>query len=203
MLTFAQYISEANVESLSDRLKKLKKLNPPPKALGRVASSSSFKWFTSAGLAGWYNVNTEKGMSFVWKMNKYSGNYHITQVAKDPKFFGLTDDNLLSLIKKDTGGSPDDLLDTLKDLRAGKGDSLLEIDDYLMKQGWVKIQCSKDETSITADSRGNLKAVVMAAMQQWKPRIPWGNIALFIAVPYRVFKPLEDLEAMERFVEKS
>lgn len=207
MLTFAQFISEAlTSQSMNAMVAKFKKLHPSPQAPSRgdALPSSAFRWFT--GMAGWYNTKTKEGKYFSWS----TSNYHVTQVVNNPQFYGLTLDDIMTLIEKtkDKRSSSEVSSEViLQRLSAGKIDGWGSIEGHLMQQGWVKITRSGGATCIVALSQKDFKAVVREAM--WQRKL--GAELALQQVHYNrgwaedkeAMVYLRDFESMERFLEKS
>ena len=89
---------------------------------------------------GWWNPQLKKGMTFVFRYASIGGNYHITQVFKDPAFFGISRESLISIILK---AHPEKCQYGAPRMYEKFADGLIDtdyvIERMIMDRGWVKV----------------------------------------------------------------
>ena len=130
--------------------------------------------------AGWWNCKTKKGMTFVWKYTP-PANFHITQVVRDPKFFGVK----INLDPK-----------YVNDVLDGKSDNNAEINEMMWDKGWVKTDNGHGQLSIETNTERFARETIGDVTAHYAP-----NSKLNVVVRIDTLRELtfSDYGSLERF----
>ena len=102
-------------------------------------SAPSFPWWMAGKHTGWWSPS--KAFLFTWKFGMNDGNYHVTQIVKNPSMFGTTEEEIKNVLEKwaekmPEFRKPDEVLDHLK---SGRRDKMGELERFVFAKGWVRI----------------------------------------------------------------
>ena len=153
MKSFLQYITEAlaaaDIALAKKNMARIAKQVMAKQAKRGGPVNRGLAWNTDTGRDGlhaWWHAS-KKPVVFAWEADE-RGNYHITQVFKNPAAFGLTREVLIDIlakrIKKVFPGSDKERVKTeaMSDYlqyQRGEMDYNVEIEMLLMSKGWVKV----------------------------------------------------------------
>ena len=130
------------------------------------------------GLHAWWHAS-KKPVVFSWAADENTGNYHITQVFKNPAAFGLTRETLINIlstrIKKKFPDADDarvktEAMSDYLQYQRGEMDYNGPIEMLLMKKGWVKVSKTYSKNIFrNIGLRGNLSDVKKCVREilQW------------------------------------
>lgn len=122
MKTYWQLLTEVT-QAVRSRLAKV----VPPLLMPR----EPYPWATPH--TGWWHP-TKAPVKFAWRV----GNYHITQVVKNPAAFDLTKEKIYEILMFPYGDEREMVNSVYERLTLGMKDQESSIEDYLFSKGWVR-----------------------------------------------------------------
>lgn len=166
-------------------------------------SAPSFPWWMDGKHTGWWSPS--RAFLFTWKFAFTDGNYHVTQIVKDPEMFGTTEAEIKTVLEKWAEKSPefrkpDEVLDHLK---SGRRDKMGELERFVFAKGWVRVVTSNGTDVELEGNREYLRKAVAAAMTS----CPWQTGKEYMITVYQSDvagfggKTLSDIWGMEAYVQ--
>lgn len=122
----------------------------------------SFPFFTQT--SGWWHP-TSGNWSFKHIGNDPDrGRYHITEVFRNPKVFGFTDQELRRMVAESMGGKPDDpeVIDAYSGILDGKTDAFEPVSKEMIRRGWIHVTSMSDVVQMVG-IKDSLKDAVQSA----------------------------------------
>jgi len=150
--------------------------------------------------AGWYNPLMKKGMTFEHRYGT-TGNYHITQVVRNPAFFGLDKSRVLEIIAKNAEElkrTPEEMYDRLAD---GRSDTSWRLSLAVYQNGWVQTRHANRSLDLVGYGRIALMRTVSLASLHVASLMDSGSFRVQVYDnEAKAGKTFEDMESMERYI---
>jgi hypothetical protein len=165
MKTYTQFILELTAYQRLER-DSWKKAAKRKTALPKPTVKQSLPWGQRNDATGWYHPK-EKSFLFAWG----NRDYHITQIVKSPRAFGLTTADIVKILEKyckniinsrDPQASAQSLLLRLHN---GEIDQMSEVTNLVLDKGWAMVTISFTEIVIRGNQTETHKAAVREILE--------------------------------------
>jgi hypothetical protein len=156
-----------------------------------VVPREPYPWSTPH--SGWWHP-TKPPVNFSWG----SGNYHITQVVKNPSAFGTTKEEIYKILMPEYGNDEEMVAEVYNNLMLGLRDTNRHIERHVFKKGWVRVKVLGNFNRISVMVEGispyTNRAAEIVAIHAFATENKGGRMSLTIADTVKTYGTAEDIE---------
>lgn len=164
MKTYWQFIIELTAYQRMEKAswaKAAKRKTAAPKPTVK----QSLPWGQRNDATGWYHPK-EKSFLFAWG----NRDYHITQIVKNPRAFGLTTAEIIKTLEKYCKSKKSEDIEGCaaaheRSLLLGQIDQMPEVTNLALNKGWAMVTISSTEIVIRANETETHKAAVREILE--------------------------------------
>lgn len=165
-------------------------------------SAPSFPWWMAGKHTGWWSPS--KAFLFPWKFAMNDGNYHVTQIVKNPSMFGTTEAEIKTVLEKWAAKMPEFRKpdEVLAHLKSGRRDKMGELERFVFAKGWVRVVTQNGTDLELEGEREYCRKAAAAAIST----CPWKEGKEYMIVLYQsdvagFGKTLIGMSEMEAYVQ--